>query len=242
MAVLYNWQPRLTFNSGPSGVGKTHTVEVIAEQLKLPLLPVGLIFRYCLYVANIQISTGLLMGDSIEFEEQLVRKFYEAYRWGAIILIDDSDLCLAKRFPHEMDRSLLVAVLLKVLKHHYVTCFITSNQALDTLDPAIVNQCLLKEKYKELSDHQKSVILKQGLKQLSKTRNVTPMGKEEVEKLLPYVRDGRDVSVCCLVEDLGLILSQIENVLRSAAIMTSKFERPIGYQILEEYFQSNLAS
>ena len=144
-----------------------------------------------------------------------------------------------KRSTHEMNRGMLVGVLFRRLKYHSGLCFITSNQALDTFDPAILSQLHLKVKYKEPSHDQKSVIFEHGLKQLGMTRNVASFKAEEVSSLLENLRNGRDVSFRCPAGDLGLTLSQIKNVLRLADAVAFKSQSPIDFQTLKKVCEAH---
>ncbi|KAB8349558.1 hypothetical protein FH972_023582 [Carpinus fangiana] len=67
---------------GPPGVGKTFTVECIAEAFKRPLLTFAL--------------TDMGAMDQ-ELDTQLSRYFLLAEKWGAIILVEDADVILERR-------------------------------------------------------------------------------------------------------------------------------------------------
>ncbi|CAG8478030.1 16856_t:CDS:10, partial [Rhizophagus irregularis] len=86
---------------GPSGVGKTLTVEAISEKLHHPLY---------------SISTGELGTNAKDLENNLRNIFNLAYYWNAIILID------------EVNHNALVCVFLRLLEYHQGIVFLTTNR------------------------------------------------------------------------------------------------------------------
>ena len=78
----------------PPGVGKTYTVEAIAEWLHRPLLS--------LTVADIG-----TVGTRVERE--LLRWFSLAEAWNAVLLVDEADIFLEKRQNRDLARNGLVS-------------------------------------------------------------------------------------------------------------------------------------
>jgi len=68
--------------SGPPGVGKTLTAELLAEHLHRALMPV---------------SAGELGTTAEAVEERLPRIFKRASRWNAVLLLDEADVLLEQR-------------------------------------------------------------------------------------------------------------------------------------------------
>ena len=68
--------------SGPPGIGKTLTAELLAEHLKRALMPV---------------SAGELGTTAEAVEERLPRIFKRASRWNAVLLLDKADILLEQR-------------------------------------------------------------------------------------------------------------------------------------------------
>lgn len=68
---------------GSPGVGKTYTAEAIAEMAKVPLY---------------MISAGELGSVSVQVEKALDRALDLCRRWKAMLLLDEADVFLGKRF------------------------------------------------------------------------------------------------------------------------------------------------
>lgn len=83
---------------GPPGVGKRSTAETMAAQLKRPLLP---------------FSCGDIGITVSEAENRLENRLENycalAYRWRAVLLLDDADTFLVKREKGDLLRSALVS-------------------------------------------------------------------------------------------------------------------------------------
>ncbi|KAF4836969.1 Fidgetin-like protein 1 [Colletotrichum tropicale] len=83
----------ILFLSGPPGVGKTLTGEVIAEEIQRPLY---------------RMSAGELSVDPSALEKQLGDIFILGRRWEAIIFIDEADVFMAKRQASTPDQNAAV--------------------------------------------------------------------------------------------------------------------------------------
>lgn len=79
---------------GPPGVGKTLTAESIAETMKAPLYTM---------------SAGELGVESSNVEKKLSDILEMATMWNAILLIDEADIFMEQRSPHELERNELVS-------------------------------------------------------------------------------------------------------------------------------------
>ncbi|GAW23158.1 hypothetical protein ANO14919_127080 [Xylariales sp. No.14919] len=98
---------------GAPGVGKTTTAEGIAELFNKPLF---------------QITCGDLGTTAKEVEAALETNFSLANKWGSILLLDEADVFLARRTPHDFQRNGLVAVFLRVLEYYAGILFLTTNR------------------------------------------------------------------------------------------------------------------
>ncbi|KAK5635720.1 hypothetical protein RRF57_011432 [Xylaria bambusicola] len=98
---------------GAPGVGKTSTAEGIAELFNKPLF---------------QITCGDLGTTAKEVEAALETNFSLANKWGSILLLDEADVFLARRTPHDFQRNGLVAVFLRVLEYYAGILFLTTNR------------------------------------------------------------------------------------------------------------------
>jgi hypothetical protein len=84
--------------SGPPGVGKTLTAEVMAELSKRPL-----------YI----VSAGELGTDVDRVDEQFGMVLDITRRWGCVLLIDEADVFLYRRGEAQLQRNALVSVFLR---------------------------------------------------------------------------------------------------------------------------------
>lgn len=79
---------------GPSGTGKTSTVESIAAYMRRPLYSIT--FR----------DIGLALTD---VEGNLEKHSHLAEKWGCILVLDEADVFLEKRSLHDLTRNMLVS-------------------------------------------------------------------------------------------------------------------------------------
>lgn len=86
---------------GPPGVGKTLTAESVAEAVHRPLY---------------MVSAGDLGTDSYTLETNLGRIMDITSTWGAVLLIDEADIFLARRDLKDLWRNAMVTVFLRVLE------------------------------------------------------------------------------------------------------------------------------
>ncbi|KAF3484338.1 uncharacterized protein GIQ15_03662 [Arthroderma uncinatum] len=133
--------------TGPPGVGKTVTVEALAESKLRPLYT---------------ISTGQLSSDAANLEIQLREIFETATHWGAILLFDEADVYLARRSPENIERSRLVAAFLQALENFPGVLFLTTNQE-QSFDPAVLSRIHLTFPYSDLTLDARRDIFRQFL-------------------------------------------------------------------------------
>ncbi|KAI0803778.1 hypothetical protein GGR55DRAFT_682191 [Xylaria sp. FL0064] len=88
-------------------------VEGIAELFNKPLF---------------QITCGDLGTTAKEVEAALETNFSLANKWGSILLLDEADVFLARRTPHDFQRNGLVAVFLRILEYYAGILFLTTNR------------------------------------------------------------------------------------------------------------------
>jgi len=92
------------------------------------------------------------LGTNIEhLEHNLVEITSLAYKWGAIILIDEADVYLAERSLQDVQRNGLVSVFLRHLEYFQGTMFLTTNR-LTTFDDAFQSRIHLAMKFGDLGD------------------------------------------------------------------------------------------
>jgi DNA polymerase III delta prime subunit len=119
---------------GPPGVGKTLTGESIAEYLKCPLYTV---------------SAGELGTNSRSLEQDLNRIMDITHSWGAILLLDEADVFLEARQPHDIHRNSLVSVFLRLTEYYQGILFLTTNRV-ETFDEAFQSRIHMGIRYENL--------------------------------------------------------------------------------------------
>lgn len=120
---------------GPPGVGKTLTGESIAEYLKCPLYAV---------------SAGELGTNSRSLEQDLNRIMDITHSWGAILLLDEADVFLEARQPHDIHRNSLVSVFLRLTEYYQGILFLTTNRV-ESFDEAFQSRIHMGIQYENLT-------------------------------------------------------------------------------------------
>lgn len=106
--------------SGPPGVGKTLTAEAVAEVVRRPL-----------YV----LSSGELGPNSTKLDHSLQKVLELAQTWGAVLLLDEADVFLAKRDDHDLDRNAVVSIFPRQLEYYQGILIMTTNRV-ESIDAA----------------------------------------------------------------------------------------------------------
>lgn len=145
---------------GPPGVGKTLTGESIAEYLKCPLYAV---------------SAGELGTNSRSLEQDLNRIMDITHSWGAILLLDEADVFLEARQPHDIHRNSLVSVFLRLTEYYQGILFLTTNRV-ETFDEAFQSRIHMGIRYENLTAKARKKIWMHHIGKVEK------MGREEREK------------------------------------------------------------
>ncbi|GAM34113.1 hypothetical protein TCE0_015r01483 [Talaromyces pinophilus] len=109
---------------GPPGVGKTYTVETIAEWLHRPLL--------ALTVADIGTVETLV-------EQHLFKWFNLAEAWNAVLLVDEADIFLERRQNRDLGRNGLVSAFLRRMEYFKGLLFLTTNRV-GQIDDAFISR------------------------------------------------------------------------------------------------------
>ncbi|EPQ59804.1 P-loop containing nucleoside triphosphate hydrolase protein, partial [Gloeophyllum trabeum ATCC 11539] len=110
---------------GPPGVGKTLTAEATSEVTESPLYIVG---------------TSNLGTEPYALDQNLREIFVLAYRWKAIVVIDEADIFLEKRDSNDdVERNATVAVFLRQLEYCPGILFFTTSRA-SVFDEAMMSR------------------------------------------------------------------------------------------------------
>ena len=141
--------------SGPPGVGKTLTAELLAEHLQRPLM---------------QVSAGELGTVAEAVERRLPHIFERAARWKAVLLLDEADVLLEQRSAQDVHRNALVCVFLRTLEYYQGMMFLTTNRVRQ-IDEAIASRIHFNLKYGKLGLEQRTNIWRIFLE-----RAATPQG------------------------------------------------------------------
>ncbi|KAL4931021.1 P-loop containing nucleoside triphosphate hydrolase protein [Aspergillus undulatus] len=148
---------------GPTGVGKTFTVEATAEWFKLPLY---------------SISAGELIvdhGNLHALERRLDMIFRVAKYFNAVLLLDEADTFMEQRTSYLDTHNRLLTVFLRKLEYYKGILFLTLNRATD-FDDAILSRIHLKIKYNGLTNESRREIWDYFL-----SRARTPAGSSSIK-------------------------------------------------------------
>lgn len=116
--------------AGPPGTGKTLTAEAYAEVSERPLYTV---------------QCSQLGTTADELEDELLKIFARAERWGAIALLDEADVYIRQR-GDDLAQNAIVGVFLRTLEYYKGTMFMTTNR-LDMVDDAVASRCIARIEY-----------------------------------------------------------------------------------------------
>lgn len=117
--------------SGPPGTGKTLTAEVYAEAEQKGLYSV---------------QCSQLGTDPECLEDELLKIFTRAHRWGAVLLLDEADVYVRSR-GSDLQQNAIVGVFLRVLEYQSNVLFLTTNRPED-VDDAVASRCVARLNYK----------------------------------------------------------------------------------------------
>ncbi len=117
---------------GPPGTGKTLTAEVLAENIRKPLL---------------KLNISDLSSKMEDIEKHLTRYTSIAARWDIPLLIDEADVLIEERNINNLERNGIVATVLQILEYHTSTLFLSSNRV-NSIDPAIRSRITFNVHYK----------------------------------------------------------------------------------------------
>ncbi|KUJ06192.1 uncharacterized protein LY89DRAFT_712694 [Mollisia scopiformis] len=145
---------------GKPGLGKTLTVEAIAEHRQKPM--------YSIFAGNLPI-------DASRLESQLFKIYHIAKHWDAILLLDEADVFLEERAPKDIYRNSVVSVFLRTMEYCQGIMLLTTNRVTD-FDPAALSRIHLKVKYNDLKNNAKSEVWRNFL-----ARKCTSYGADRIE-------------------------------------------------------------
>jgi SpoVK/Ycf46/Vps4 family AAA+-type ATPase len=137
------------------------------------------------------VCAGDLGTKAEQLEHNLANITSLAHKWGAIILIDEADVYLSERSPHDLERNSLVSVFLRHLEYFQGIMFLTTNRV-TTFDAAFQSRINYAMKFGDLSTQAKKTIWITFLEQVpAKEKDIKD---EEVDQLSRKNLNGRQVS------------------------------------------------
>ncbi|XXG94856.1 hypothetical protein Hte_001115 [Hypoxylon texense] len=160
---------------GPPGVGKTFTVEAIAEKARTPLYAM---------------SAGELGTTPSEVERSLGRALELCRMWNAVMLLDEADIFLGARKDDSVDRNELVAIFLRMLEYYEGTLFLTTNRVA-SIDGAFQSRVDLFLPYRNLSKHVRRGLWESFLERAG--RDKFDIMEEELTQISELDLNGREI-------------------------------------------------
>ena len=129
-----------------------------------------------------------------ELELQLSRIFEIAIHWGALLLLDETDVYLERRSTADLVRNGLVSVFLRKLEYCQGIMFMTTNRASE-FDEAILSRIHLMLRYEDLDTDAKTGIWGNFLQRARTPHGEALISKKDFERLKSTKFNGRQVSL-----------------------------------------------
>jgi hypothetical protein len=183
--------------SGGPGIGKTLTAESVAEEMRVPL-----------YI----MSAGDLGTKSQEVEQRLESILSIVSKWKAVLLLDECDIFLEQRTPHDLERNQIVGVFLRMLEYYQGILFMTTNRV-QQIDPAFNSRIHLSLNYPELDAIARARIWKTFLGKIASSKGEAincAITEEEIDRLSKLNLNGRQVKNA--IKMASLLLMQAETI------------------------------
>ncbi|KAL9040175.1 MAG: hypothetical protein Q9214_004591 [Letrouitia sp. 1 TL-2023] len=186
---------------GPPGVGKTYTVECIAQSTGRPL---------------IALAMGHLMRNEDEVEEVLISWFSLAEHWKAILLLDEADIFLERRATRDIKRNGIVSIFLRRMEYFSGLLFLTTNRV-GQIDDAFLSRVSVVLQYDQLNNETRKKIWHGFFKRLHEDAEKIPGARKiEVDSYARnYVLHDQEVS------DMLWNGREIRNALQTAVSLAS---------------------
>ena len=191
---------------GNSSIGKTLSVEAIAEVLHKPLY---------------KVTSGELGHDIWEIEDRLKKLLINAKRWDAIVLIDEADVYLQDRKGKSISDTAIVSTFLRQLESYNGIMFLTSNRAIDEIDPAFKNRIIQTFYFPDLNKEDRKKIWINLLKRQGEVFN-----DKQLDTLSDYELNGR----------------QIKNIIKASIAKALYYQKDINYDILFDTLEFMVAT
>jgi hypothetical protein len=200
---------------GPPGVGKTLTGESIAEYLKCPLYAV---------------SAGELGTNSKSLEQDLNRIMDITHSWGAILLLDEADVFLEARQPHDIHRNSLVSVFLRLTEYYQGILFLTTNRV-ETFDEAFQSRIHMGIRYENLQPKARKKIWQHHVGKVEamadKSKAMKLFSDADFDELSKRNMNGRQVCVFQSPRNGFVLIRRCRSRTRSRQASRSRWRRKL---------------
>lgn len=163
--------------SGPPGVGKTLTAEVVAESLHAPLVSLG---------------SGDLGSDASDIENCLLEHLELVARWKGIMLLDECDVFLEARGKNDLVRNQIVSVFLRMLEYYEGLMFMTTNR-IDNIDTAFQSRIHVSFEYPDLTVDSRKQIWTKFIESAAESGFRADITDRSIAQLAEIERNGRQV-------------------------------------------------
>lgn len=183
---------------GNSSIGKTLSVEAIAEVLHKPLY---------------KVTSGELGNSIWDIEDNLKKLLINAKRWNAVVLIDEADVYLQDRKGRSISDNAIVSIFLRQLESYNGIMFLTSNRAIDEIDPAFKNRIIQTFYFPDLNKEDRKKIWINLLK-----RQDIKFTEKQIDMLSDYNFNGR----------------QIKNIIKASIAKALYCQKEVDYEILHD--------
>lgn len=124
-------------------------------------------------------------------ERKLHKIFDLAKSWGAILLLDEADVFLAKRTSDDMARNGFVSVFLRLLEYYEGIIFLTTNR-IEEFDPAFQSRVHMRIAYADLDSKKRSNIWRNVLYRIEACQNWDPAVFEKLGREIDI--NGREIN------------------------------------------------
>ncbi|EJT69371.1 hypothetical protein GGTG_12990 [Gaeumannomyces tritici R3-111a-1] len=203
----------ILLHGGP-GTGKTLTAESVAELAEKPLY---------------RVTCGDVGTDPESVETYLERVLNIGSTWGAVLLLDESDVFLEEREKTDLQRNALVSVFLRALEYYEGILILTSNRV-GIFDEAFKSRVQLALHYPPLDYNGRREIWNSLICLLRQQQDGASTGLAEGESFnIDELRDKLDI----LAKE-NLNGRQIRNAITTARQLARFREKPLGYAHLSQ--------
>ena len=169
-----------------------------------------------------------------------------AAEWKAVILLDEADVFMAERHPHDIARNELVSIFLRELEYTRCIVLLTTNM-FQTIDPAFRSRLSMHLLFKPLAAEARAVIWRKFLDRIpgapiiaSSTTDTAPtslptesgvvdVSDADIKDLAQWSLNGREIKTAvkmvkswCDHKNLDVTLARLENGIKVTSPHASK--------------------